>query len=168
MTKARDPYEFPKAIQTIGKLIGWDVAGAMFGVTGRAVEKWGIDDSPRLPTLAQAFALDAAYVAAGGNYAPILESYARQFDAKLVQAVACRLLLAQDVAEMTREAGEAMSHCIAALDPNATPAQLRQALAELEQVDAIIPRLVSRIKALLRGIGAVSKIKRGDLACEPS
>ncbi|WP_121120075.1 hypothetical protein [Croceibacterium ferulae] len=166
MTKVRDPYDFPKAIQTIGKLIGWDVAGAMFGVTGRAVEFWGDDDKGTLPTLAQAFALDAAYVAAGGNYAPILESYARQFDAKLVQAVACRLLLARDVAELARESGKAMSECIAALDPNATPAQLKKALTEIEQVDAIIPRIAGRIKALLCGNGAAPEITEGENAHE--
>jgi hypothetical protein len=168
VTKVRDPYDFPKAIQTIGKMIGWDVAGAMFGVTGRAVEFWGDDDHAALPTLVQAFALDAAYVAAGGNHAPILESYARQFDAKLVQATACRALLAEDVANLTRETGEALSHCIVALSPSATPSQLRKALTELEQADAIIPRIVRRIQALLPGNGAGRRLLRGELACEPS
>ena len=72
----------------------------------------------------------------------------------MVDAVACRTALADDVALFSREAGDAVGRCIQALAPGASPAMIQAAILETEEADAIVPRLLGRLKALLPGNGA--------------
>ncbi|MFC0687594.1 hypothetical protein [Novosphingobium clariflavum] len=152
MTKVRAPLSFSIAVMTVVDLIGWTDAAAIARRAVRTIRHWSESDKKGSPTLDQAIALDRAFILAGGGYAPILESYARQIE--VITGEPCRDSLAQDLALATREAGDAFSHCVQALLPGATPAQIHRAIAETEEADAIFPRLIGRLKALLPGNGA--------------
>lgn len=154
MTKARAPLSFSLAITTVAGRIGWLQAGSIVRRSVRTVRHWSESDRHGTPTLDQAIALDRAFIEAGGGYAPILESYARQLEVALVDQVACRTALAEDIALASRETGDALGHCIQALQPGASPAVIHRAILETEEVDALIPRLLGRLKALLPGNGA--------------
>ena len=152
MTKVRAPLTFSLAVMTVVDRIGWKAAATISHRAVRTVRHWSESDKKGTPTLDQAIALDRAFVLAGGGYAPILESYLRQLE--VITGEPCREALAQDLALATREAGDAFSHCIQALQPGATPAQIYRAIAETEEADAIFPRIIGRLKALLPGNGA--------------
>lgn len=154
MTKLRAPLSFSLAITTIAERIGYKSAASITGRALRTIRHWSDSDRRGTPTLDRAIALDRAFIDAGGGYAPILESYARQLDVALVDAVACRTALAEDVAAASRECGDAIAHCIQALRPGATPAEILRAIVETEEADAIWPRVIGRLKALQPGNGA--------------
>ncbi|AXB75452.1 hypothetical protein [Novosphingobium sp. P6W] len=154
MTKSRAPLSFSLAITTVCGKIGWKAAAAVTGRSVRTVRHWSESDRHGTPTLDQAKALDAAYIAAGGDHAPILASYGLQLDVAMVDPIACRTALAEDLALASRETGDAFGHCIAALQPGASPATIYRAIAETEEADALFPRLLGRLKALLPGNSA--------------
>jgi hypothetical protein len=153
VTKLRAPLSFSLAITTVAGQIGWRPAAAATRRAVRTVRHWSESDRHGTPTLDQAIALDRAFIEAGGGYAPILESYVRQLDVAMTNAVACRVALAEDIAMASRETGDALGHCIAALQPGASPTTIYRAIAETEEVDALFPRLLGRLKALLPGNG---------------
>ena len=154
MTKPRDPVSFSMAITTVAGLIGWKKAAEVTGRAERTVQYLSESDNHGTPTLHQAIALDRAYIAAGGGYAPISDSFARQIEVTMAEQDACRLALADDVALFSREAGDAVGRCIQALAPGASPALIQAAILETEEADAVVPRLLGRLKALLPGNGA--------------
>jgi hypothetical protein len=157
MTKLRTPLSFSRAITTIAAAIGWEAAAKVTGRSVRTVRHWSESDRHGTPTLDQALALDRAFIAAGGDHGPILSSYGLQLDVALVDAVACRTALAEDIAATTRETGDAISHCIQALHPGATPAQIYRAIAETEEADALFPRLLGRLKPFCPALGPDAK-----------
>jgi hypothetical protein len=154
MTKTRAPLSFSLAITTVAGVIGWKTAARITRRSVRTIRHWSESDKHGSPSLEQAIALDRAYVAAGGAMAPILASYMLQMDVAAVDPVACRAALAEDIALLSRETGDAISHCIQALQPGSTPAEIYRAIAETQEADAVIPRLLGRLKALLPGNGA--------------
>jgi len=154
MTKLRAPLSLSLAFMTVVDRIGWAAAASITGRAVRTVRHWSESDKKGTPTLDQAIALDRAFILAGGGYAPILESYARQIDVAMGEVEACREALAEDIALASRESGDAFSHCIKALQPGASPAQIQRAILETEEADAVFPRLIGRLKALLPGNGA--------------
>lgn len=161
MTKPRAPLSFGLAIRTVVELVGPKRAAHIVRRAVRTVQHWSDSERRGLPTLDQAIALDRAFVAAGGGYAPILESYARQLEMDVVDQVACRAALAEDIALVSRESGDALGHCIQALQSGAAPAVIHRAISETEEVDALIPRLLGRLKALLptNGVGSEDRGK---------
>ncbi|EIZ77792.1 hypothetical protein WSK_3803 [Novosphingobium sp. Rr 2-17] len=154
MTKVRAPLSFSLAITTVAGLIGWQAAAKITRRSVRTVRHWSESDRKGTPTLDQAIALDQAYMRAGGDHAPIRAAYELQLGVALADVIACRAALAQDIALATRESGEALSHCIEAMQPGASPATIHRAIAETQDVDALLPRLLGRLKALLPGNGA--------------
>ncbi|GFE76228.1 hypothetical protein [Novosphingobium sp. TCA1] len=154
MTKLRTPLSFSLAITTVCGKIGWEAAAKVTGRSIRTVRHWSESDRHGTPTLDQAIALDRAFIEAGGDHGPIHSCYALQLEVAMVNAVACRTALADDVALFSREAGDAVGRCIQALAPGASPAMIQAAILETEEADAIVPRLLGRLKALLPGNGA--------------
>lgn len=153
MTKLRAALSFGLAIRTVVDLVGTKRAAHIVRRAVRTIQHWSDSDRRGLPTLDQAIALGRAFIAAGGGYAPILESYQRQIETSLGNQVACRAALADDIALASRETGDALGHCIQALQPGATRAVIHRAILETEEVDALIPRLLGRLTALLPGNG---------------
>lgn len=151
MTKARAPLSFPRAIGTAVGLIGLEVAARLCRRAKRSLRHWMDPDRGVTPSLAQAIALDRAFIAAGGGYAPILESYARQLDAALADGFGCRIALANDIAAASKETGEAIAFAIQALQPGATPGTIRRALSEVEEALPLMPRVLGHLASLLPG-----------------
>jgi hypothetical protein len=157
MTKLRAPLSFSLAITTIAGSIGWKSAARVTRRAVRTVRHWSESDRRGSPTLDQAIALDRAFIQAGGGYAPILQSYARQLDVAMIESVACRNALAEDIALASRETGDAIGHCIQALRPGASIAEIRRAIIETEEASGFFPRVIGRFKALLPGNGAATE-----------
>lgn len=158
MTKRRDPLSFSLAIRTIAALIGWKAAAGLTGRAERTVQHWSESDRKGVPTLDQAIALDRAFLEQGGGYAPILESYARQLAVVMAGSTACPIALGEDIARVTRETGEALSLCIQAMQPGASPAIIYRAIQETEEADALLPPLIGRLTSFLPGNGAAQGI----------
>ncbi|MDB5663425.1 MAG: hypothetical protein JWN59_1763 [Sphingomonas bacterium] len=149
MTKLRTPLTFAQAVTRIAGLIGFDGAARVVDRKERIVRLWSEPDSGRSPTLDQARNLDAAYRAAGGEDAPLLDAYAFQLEVQVAVQDVCRRDLLQTIEEASRDAGEAISCSVAILDPAATPAQFHRALAEVEEAHGALSRLKRRITSFL-------------------
>ena len=132
MTKVRPPLTFAQGVTRIAGLIGWAEAAAIVGRKERTVRLWSEPDQGGSCTLDQARDLDAAFKAASGEGAPLLDAYAFQLEVQIAMQSACRRELAAGIEEAAREAGEAIAFSIAILDPAATPAQHHRALAETD------------------------------------
>jgi len=154
MTKVRAPLSFSLAITTAVGVIGWDQAAKITRRSKRAVRYWSESDQGGLPTLDQAMALDKAFMAAGGGFAPILESYARQLDISLLDTLACRAALADDIAQATQESADAISSSIHVTLPGASPTEIYHAIKETEEASGAMNRLLTRLKSFLPGNGA--------------
>ncbi|MDB5690284.1 MAG: hypothetical protein JWL91_2160 [Sphingomonas bacterium] len=155
MTKVRAPLTFAQAVTRIAGLVGWDEACRIVGRAERTVRLWSEPDQGGSCTLDQARDLDAAYRAAGGDGAPLLDAYAFQLEVQVVHRVACRQELANEIEEVSRETGEAIALSIAILNPAATPAQHHRALAEVDQAHGKMAKLRRRITSFL-AVGAPS------------
>lgn len=151
MTKPRAPLTFSLAITTVCGHIGWPAATRIARRKLRTVRYWSESEANGLPTLAQAIALDRAFIEAGGGFAPILESYARQLDLQLSSTMACRAALAEDIAQATLETADAISSSVRALQPDASPSQLHHAIKETEEADSAVQRLLGRLKSFVPG-----------------
>jgi len=154
MTKLRAPLSFSLAITTAVGLIGWELAAKITRRSKRAVRYWSESDKTSLPTLDQAIALDREFLAAGGGFAPILESYARQLDISLVNTLACRAALADDIAQATQESADAISSSIHVTLPGASPTEIYHAIKETEEASGAMNRLLTRLRSFLPGNGA--------------
>lgn len=155
MTKPRAALAFGQAITRIAGLIGWEEAARIVGRKERTVRHWSETDRKGSPTLEQAMQLDVAYIAAGGEGAPILDSYALQIEVMSANALACLQELADDIAEASREAGEAIAFSIAVAKAGAQPPAIHRAIAETEEATGQFTRLLARLKSFLPGTVAV-------------
>lgn len=155
MTKLRAPASFEHAITRIAGLIGWEECARLTARTDRTVRDWSDPDSPHLPTIEQACALDAAYRANGGGDAPLYQVYAMRLDlaeARPVDADAIR----RHTVIAAKENGEAISALIAASAPDASEAQRARALLEVQEA---MTALIS--------VGAALGVPSGTLAPPP-
>lgn len=135
MTKPRPPASFEQAITRIAGLIGWEEVARLTGRSDRAVRDWSDPDIESLPTIAQAFALDAAYRAAGGGEAPMHSTYALRLDIATTDTH-CADAIRHATAAAAKESGEAITALIVASGPNASAAERARAL--LEGQEAVI------------------------------
>lgn len=154
MTKPRASLSFALAITSVLGLIGLADAARITRRAVRSVRHWSDGDRNITPTLAQAIALDRAFIDAGGGYAPILESYARQLDVTLSPLIACHVGLGNDIAAFSRETADVISASIQIIQPGASPIVVHRAIAETEEAGAIIARLLGRLRSFLPGIGS--------------
>ncbi|WBQ17831.1 hypothetical protein [Sphingobium yanoikuyae] len=154
MTKVRAPLSFSFAITTAIGLLGWDAAGRITRRANRTLRHWSESDKKGTPTLDQAIALDRAFIEAGGGFAPILESYARQLDVALAPSMACHAALGEDIAAVSRETADAIGASIQIIQPGASPTAVHRAIAETEEAGVRLTRLLGRLRSFLPGNGA--------------
>jgi hypothetical protein len=153
MTKVRAPLTFAQAITRVAGVVGWPAMAALTGRTERTVRYWSEDDQDGCPTLDQAFALDVAYRAAGGEGAPILESYAAQLDVHIAEIPACREELTTVIGSVAQEVGDAIHHALVVAVPGASPAQVHRAITETEEAQGRLTMLVRRLASFLTPAG---------------
>ncbi|WP_370170949.1 hypothetical protein [Sphingobium abikonense] len=150
MTKARAPLTFALAVHEITTVIGLANARRVTGRSKRTLQLWREGGHDATPSIAQAFALDRAYVDAGGDgLPPIVASYLRQIEAIMSDAQACRAALIDDIAFASRETADAVAACLPLTQPGASVTAIHHAIAEAEQGDAAIGRLIARLKSFL-------------------
>jgi len=161
VTKVRAPLSFSLAITTVIGVVGWTDAGRITRRANRTLRHWSESDRKGTPTLDQAIALDRAYIAAGGDYAPILESYARQLNVTLASTMACHAALGEDIAAVSRETADAIGASIQIIQPGASPTAVHRAIAETEEAGVRVTRLLGRLKSFLPGNGAAQGLSGG-------
>lgn len=149
MTKVRAPMTFGLAIKTVVGVLGPDHARQIVGRSKRTLEYWEDTDKPTLPTLDQAIALDTAFIAAGGGFAPILESYERQLNVSLTESFACRSALADDINAVAREMADAIGTSVRVIEPGACPKTIYRAVAEAEEAITALTVMLARLKSFL-------------------
>jgi hypothetical protein len=157
MTKLRAPLTFSTAFKIVADLIGMEEVARITGVKARQAGYYTESDKSPHPSINKCFALDMAFMDAGGGYAPIAESYQRQVEVARCEPVACRNELTQLLATASRECGDAWAHVLQALQPGASPAQIYRAIVEIEEADVLFPPMLSLLKALLPGTGAAAE-----------
>lgn len=151
MTLHRTPNTSYFAVQRIAEHFGgYAKAAAVLGYKQSNLRDWGYEQTTSCPTWAQAVALDAAYHAAGGEGAPLLEAYAAQLDRSVNTLTACHAELAKDLAEASREFGEAWAAATALIVPGHSPNAVQHALIELDQAETLFSRLHRRIFSFRR------------------
>ena len=151
MTRPRTPHTSFFAVQRIiTQLSGCEFAAPIVGRTASCVRDWGNDQTTSCPSWAQAIALDAAYRAAGGEGAPLFEAYAAQLDLAFNHLVACQKELARDLAEASREVGEALGAAALLIVPGCTPGQVQTAVIEIDQAETRLARMRRRVTSFIK------------------
>ncbi|HEX8300396.1 hypothetical protein [Sphingomonas sp.] len=150
MTLARDPLTFPEAVTRIAEHLGYAAAARAVGKSERLIRKWAHPASRAYPTLSQSLWLDTAFMGAGGDGAPLLETYARLFDLEAGTTMASHLSLASAVAVAAREHGEAIDHAIRASLPTATERDVQRAIGSTEEACSAMAVVTRRLFAFLR------------------
>ena len=136
MTLARQPLTFPNAVTKISLVLGFAGMAKIVGRGERLVRKWSHPQSTAHPTVAQGVALDAAYVGAGGDCAPISETYLHLLDREICERVASRLELTAAAAKAVKETGEAVAAVLAVTHPNAGAREVHFAEGQLEEAQS--------------------------------
>jgi len=151
MTKSREPTTFEDAILRIVDRIGWAAAADVVGKGERVVRNWSDPDMDRQPTIDEAMALDAAYLAAGGGEPPLMAVYSRRLD-RMVKAPSDTAVLVRASQTAAVEAGQAIAALMAASQPGASAGDL--ALADRETEEAI-----EALSAAHRHLGSRTHLK---------
>lgn len=140
MTKLRAPLSIDAALARIAGQLpqGWAGIGEATGRAERTARNWGDPDTPEAVPMDLAIRLDLAFQAAGGQGAPIFETYALQLELAAATRFADRFALAKLAAETVRECGEANSALITASQPEANTSDHINALREIEEAIAAL------------------------------
>lgn len=134
MTKARAPLSYDNALARIAGLIGWAAMATATARAERTVRNWGDPDATESCPIECAEALDLAFQAAGGDGAPMFETYARRLDVARTERFADERQLSIFTSSLAREAGEAVGALITASMPGATERDRATALREVEEL----------------------------------
>lgn len=149
MTKPRVPHSWAYAATRVAGRLGHDAAAIVVGRSIRLIERWTTPGDKRLPSLDQALALDAAYLADGGEEAPFMAAYAAQLDIVVAQATACHQSLIEDAAHAARETGDAVASALAVARPGASPRDVHRAVVEAQEMESAAGRLLRRLISFL-------------------
>lgn len=149
MTKLRTPHTWADAATRVAGLLGYAETGRVVDRKDRTIYEWANPESDTQPTIAQMLALDAAYIAAGGEGAPFLDAHAHQLDLVVAAATAdCRELV-DEAGEAALECGEAVAAALAVSTGNAPPIDVHRALAQASEAGAAIGALERRLTSFL-------------------
>jgi hypothetical protein len=101
MTKRRDPLTFHRALTVIAGRIGWDKCAMIVGRSERLVRMWSDPDADSEISIIDALRLDKAFLAAGGDHAPLHRVYSFQVDLEAAAGDLCMTRAAASVATGT-------------------------------------------------------------------
>lgn len=133
MTKPRAPLTYDNALAKIAGVIGWEAMGRAVGQAERTVRDWGDPDIERGCPIEAAELLDLSYQSAGGEGAPMHDTFALRLDCARQLRFADQVAIARGTCTLTREAGEAIEALILLTLPGATELQRHTAARELEE-----------------------------------
>lgn len=163
MTKSVAPLTFHHAIRRVAAVIDYPEIARVVRRSPSLARKWSDPATRKSPSLDQALAIEAAYRTAGGEGSPILEAFASQLDAVLVERSACQRALADEIAHLAKECGEAIAVGIAITQPGAiSTSSIHHALVEAEQARSAAGAFIGRLKSFLpRGAGPLGESAGG-------
>lgn len=148
MTKLRAPLTFDNALSRIAGQIGWPAMADAVGQKDRTVRDWGDPDTGRACPITAAVILDLAYRAAGGEGAPMYETYSLLIDQANSERFADQHELARRACTLIREGAEAEEALVLASIPGAPSSARINAARQLEDViivaTATLPLLTVR------------------------
>ncbi len=150
MTKQRTPGTWAHAAFTIAEKIGAKRAAAVAQVGERTFYNWADPDVGTTPTLAQAFALDMAFLDAGGELLPFLAVYQAATECRAIVVDPCSLALVEELSETAKEFGEAVEHTLVAARPSATRADVMRAMTETAELEQATKTIARRLGAIFR------------------
>lgn len=133
MTKPRVPHTYAEAMTRIAGVVTFKRCARIVRRSDRLVRKWSEDGNVATPTLAQAEALDLAYIAAGGDGAPFADTLRHRLGLAVDDALASQRELAASIARAAKETGEAFAFAIPITQSNASPRDIHRACAEVEE-----------------------------------
>jgi hypothetical protein len=138
MTKHRAPLTIDAALARIaGQLpAGWPDMAAFLGRKQSLVRAWGDPERREKIPMADAVQLDVAYRAAGGDGAPLYETYGWQLEEAGMFRFADEIALGRLTATAIREGGEAHAALVLASQPGCDPSHHRQTMRELDEAIA--------------------------------
>ncbi len=150
MTDLRLPSTFAHAVTRIAGLLRWDGAAAVVGRRERSVRRWSEPRGVAHLSIEAALALDAAWAAAGGEGAPLLEAYAAQLELTVAARTACHRSLADELATAMTEDGEAAAAALAIILPGATPNAIHRALLQADEAETAWSAVKRRLASFLK------------------
>lgn len=135
MTKTRAPLTFDNALVKIAALIGWEAMAAVVEKRERTVRNWSDPDTGEQCPIGDAHKLDLAYQAAGGEGAPMFETYALLLEVARAERFADQAELARRLQTAMKETAEAHSAILSATIPGAdlSPQAVAQRRREVEE-----------------------------------
>jgi hypothetical protein len=133
MTKVRAPLTFDNALARIAGLIGWAEMAHVVGQAESTVRNWGNPDTGQHATISAAMKLDVAFQAAGGDGAPIHETYSLLLEQSRAERFADQIELGRRTCIVMKEVGDAEEALVRASMPGATDADRVSALREVEE-----------------------------------
>ena len=146
MTKVRAPASFEDAVTRVAGRLSWDGASQAVGKAERTVRNWSDPDTGAQPTIQDALRLDAAYLNAGGDDAPMMAVYRFMLE-RMAQPAISPEELAQSAAEAAREAGEFTAAMMMASQPGACSRARDTAVREGLEAAAAITATVKKLGA---------------------
>lgn len=149
MTKARAPLSIDAALARIAGHLpgGFNDMATIVGRAVRTVRNWGDPDTAEQIPLDCAIALDLAYISAGGDCAPLFESYQLQLDLAQMERFSSNIALGKHAAQVIREGGEAHSALLLATLPGATENDRKNALRECSEAFDVLKRALPLLGA---------------------
>lgn len=153
MTKERAPLTYEDAQARVGGRLGVKRAAEIAGVALRTWHDWGDPDVDRTIPISAAEKLDLAYIAAGGESTPFLDTLNLRLKVARQATYGDQLALVDCAASFAKEAGEFTSATLRASLPDATPAD-RAALRK-EGLEA-----VAAGKSILIALDAIEEAAR--------
>lgn len=133
MTKLRPALTFHLGLTKIAALLGWEAMAVVTDQKERTVRNWSDPDTGADVSMEHALMLDLAYRAAGGEGAPLLDTYRLRFDMSASDAEACGRELLIKTAASAKETGEALQALTLAALPGASKAVMARARLEAEE-----------------------------------
>ncbi len=146
MTKRRGPLSYDSALARIAGVIGWPAMATATDRAERTVRNWGDPDAKESCPIECAELLDLAFQAAGGEGAPMFETYGRRLDVARSERFADERQLSIFTSTVAKEAGEAVAALITASLPGACD---RDRSAAAQQVEELLIATNSTLPLLL-------------------
>lgn len=161
MTTAAERFTFAHAARLTIGLIGSVKAAALVGRSEETLTAWKHSTNPRWPRIDQALALDLAYIDAGGDGSPFLDTLQALVD-RARETEACLIKFAAECAALTKDHAEFVGVAFDVMLPGATQRDRHRCLVEVQEIIVRAGAVVRRIKSLChRGAGPRSQIAGG-------
>jgi hypothetical protein len=158
VTVPRTPDTSADAVLQIAGRIGYDSAAQIVGRKAACIRDWTNEATTSCPSFVQAVALDAAYIAAGGENAPLHDAYAAQLRITVEDRTACARALSSEVATAARECGDLIAASLSVCQAGHSPNDVQRALLEADEAETAVAAIKRRLFSFLRtGAGPVGK-----------